>query len=295
MPVFFAFSDESGKYKKERTDKFISKNPFYCRSVVLLEADDWISLQEKFHRLKKDLLDVDYPQEIKWSYIWSLFKHFQKKESVPQNKPYLSLRHHSLDSLVEFIRRVLQLLCECPSCRVALTLTFNERDKTKPLETQHILKRHLKRILETIEREMQKIPGSASVLFLNREEPAIERRLKEAISEIQKEGPQPRYPHIKDSLDFEYFSQSFGSQLADYYAGVFNGCCRLYPQSIDLFRHQVWPKVIKKGDQALGSGITEIPESPQNREALKKILEKVFSSGEKDYRVSLDAKLGTGR
>ena len=295
MPVFFAFSDESGKYKKERTDKFISKNPFYCRSVVLLEAEDWISLQEEFHRLKKDLLVVDCQQEVKWSYIWSLFKHFQKKEAVPKNKPYLSLRHHSLDALVEFIRRVLQLLCECPSCRVALTLTFNERDKTKPLETKDILKLHISRILETVEGEMKKIPGSACVLFLNREEPAIERRLKEAISEIRKEGPQPRYPHIKDSLDFEYFSQSFGSQLADYYAGVFNGCCRLYPQSIDLFSHQVWPKVIKQGDEALGYGISEIPESPENRRALKGILEKVFASGEKDYRVSLDDKLRTGK
>lgn len=53
MSVFFAFSDESGKYKKERTDKFISKNPFYCRSAVLLEAQDWIQLKDEFHRLKK--------------------------------------------------------------------------------------------------------------------------------------------------------------------------------------------------------------------------------------------------
>ena len=295
MPVFFAFSDESGKYKKERTDKFISKNPFYCRSAVVFEAEDWISLQKEFQSLKKDLLDVDYPQEVKWSYIWSLFKHFQKKEGVPPNKPYFSLRQFSLDALVDFIRQVLQLLNECPSCRVKLTLTFNERDKTAPLETKHILKLHLNRILETIEGEMKKIPGSVCVLFLNREEPAIERRLKEAISEIRQEGHQPRYPHIKDSLDFEYFSQSFGSQLADYYAGVFNGCCRLYPQSIDLFRHQVWPKVIKEGDEALGSGIVEIPESHKNRQALKGILEKVFASEEKDYRVSLDAKLGTGK
>jgi len=28
MPVFFAFSDESGKYKKERTDKFILEKIF---------------------------------------------------------------------------------------------------------------------------------------------------------------------------------------------------------------------------------------------------------------------------
>ena len=40
--------------------------------------------------------------------------------------------------------------------------------------------------------------------------------------------------------------QSFGGQEADYCAGVLNGCLRLYPQSIDLFRHQIWPKILKE-------------------------------------------------
>jgi len=291
MSVFFAFSDESGKYKKERTGKFVTKNPFYCRSAVLLEAQDWIRLKEEFNRLKKELLQLSPLQEVKWSYIWSLFKHFQKKEDVPKKKSYFSLRNHSLDRLVEFIRHTLQLLNECPSCRVIFTLTFNNREKTEPLEMKDMLKLHMSHILNMIEEEMSEIPESVCVFFLNREEPALERRLKDALSEIYTESGQPRFPHIKDSLDFEYFTQSFGSQLADYYAGVFNGCCRLYPQSIDLFRHQVWPKIVKKRDEALGSGITEIPEDTKNRATLKGILEKVFEVREKDFRINLDTKL----
>ncbi len=291
MSVFFAFSDESGKYKKERTDKFISKNPFYCRSAVFLEAQDWIRLKDEFNSLKKRMLQINPEQEVKWSYIWSLFKHFQKKEEVPQKKPYFSLRHHSLDGLVEFIRRTLQFLNECPSCRVILTLTFNERQKTRPVEMKEILKLHLSHILNVIEEEMNEIPESVCVLFLNREEPAVERRLKEALTEIYRKDRQSRFPHIKDSLDFEYFTRSFGSQLADYYAGVFNGCCRLYPQSIDLFRHQVWPKIVKKKYETLGCGITEIPEDTQNRTSLKGILDRVFETQEKDYRISLESKL----
>ena len=291
MPIYFAFSDESGKYKKERTDKFISKNPFYCRAAVLLEAQDWIRLNEEYHSLKKSMLLVDPQQEVKWSYIWSLFKHFQKKEGITKNKPYFALRNHSLDTLVDFIRRTLQLLDECASCRVIFTLTFNERTKTKPLEIKEILKLHISHILSAIEEEISKIPESVCVLFLNREEPAIEKRLKEALSEIYKEGRQPRFPHVKDSLDFEYFTQSFGSQLADYYAGVFNGCCRLYPQSIDLFRHQVWPKIIRKKDEVLGSGITELPEDEKNRAFLKDVLDKAIATQEKDYRISLDEQI----
>ncbi len=291
MSVFFAFSDESGKYKKERTDKFISKNPFYCRSVVLLDAQDWIRLKDEFNRLKKRMLQIDPQQQVKWSYIWSLFKHFQKKEDIPKNKPYFPLRHHSLDKLVDFIRRALQQFKECPSCRVILTLTFNQRKKTKPLETKDILKLHMSHILQTIETEMNISSQNVCVVFLNREEPALERRLKEALSDIYAEGFDQKFSHIKKSLDFECFTPSFGSQIADYYAGVFNGCCRLYPQSIDLFRHQVWPKIVTKKEEVLGYGISEIPKDTKNRAVLKGILETILNSQEKDYRISLDSKL----
>ena len=291
MPVFFVFSDDSGKYKKERTDKFISKNPYYCRSAVLLEAHDWIKLKDKFYLLKKDLLNIDLQQEVKWSYIWSLFKHFQKGERIPQDKPYFSLSNYSLDLLIEFIRQILQLLNECRSCHIMLTVTFNDRKKTKPLEMKKIAKLHMSHVLNLAEKEMRKIPESVCVFFLNREEPVLEKCLKEAFFEIHRESFPHKYFHIKDSLNFEYFPQSFGSQLADYCAGVFNGCCRLYPQSLDLFRNQLWPKILKKKNKALGYGITEIPKNSENRVFLKGILEKIFVTEERNYRISLDEKL----
>jgi hypothetical protein len=291
MSVFFAFSDESGKYKKERTDKFISKNPFYCRSAVLLEAHDWIRLRQEFYLLKKDLLNVDQQQEVKWSHIWSLYKHRQKREPVPEEKPYFSLRSHSLDLLIEFIRRILQLLQECPSSHIMLTLTFNERQKTKPLEIKNIIELHLRHLLEMAEQEMRKIPDSVCVFFLNPEEPRLERNLKDVFSKIYREGLSQKYLHIKDSLNFEVSSQSFGSQLADYCAGVFNGCCRLYPQSIDLFRHQLWPKIIKKRDIALGYGVKEIPGNSKNMASLERILKKVFAVQPKDLQISLEERL----
>jgi len=291
MPVFFAFSDESGKYKKERTDKFISKNPFYCRSAVLLEAHDWIRLREEFYLLKKDLLNIDQRQEVKWSYVWSLYKHRQKREKVSEKRPYFPLRNHSLDSLIEFIRRILQLLKESKSSHITLTLTFNDRQKTEPLEIKNIIKYHLRHLLEMAEQEMRKIPDSVCVFFLNPEEPRLEKNLKEAFSEIHREGLSQKYLHIKDSLNFEVSSQSFGSQLADYCAGVFNGCCRLYPQSMDLFRHQLWPKIIKKRDKALGYGIKEIPGNSKSRASLERILKKAFAARSKDLQISLEERL----
>jgi uncharacterized protein YqgV (UPF0045/DUF77 family) len=291
MPVFFGFSDESGKYKKERSDKFISKNPFYCRSAVILEAHDWMKLSEKFYHLKENFLKVSRLQTVKWSYIWSLYKHFQKKEAIPSNKPYFTLRNHSLDKLIEFIRKILQLLCECQSCRIILTLTFNDRQKTEPLEFKNIAKFHLSHIFNMAEKEMLKIPESVCIFFMSREEPALERIIKEAFCEIHRESPPQQYARIKNSLNFEYFPQSFGGQVADYCAGAFNGCLRLYPQSIDLFRHQIWPKIMQEKNKVLGHGLTELPRDSKNRTYLKNILERVFAADERAYRVSLEERL----
>ena len=291
MAVFFGFSDESGKYKKERSDKFISKNPFYCRSVVILEAHDWMKLRNKFYLLKKNFLKIGREQEVKWSYIWSLYKHFQKGEPIPQNKPYFALGDHPLDKLVDFIRKVLQLLKECQSSRIILTLTFNDRKKTGPLETKEIIKLHLNHMFELAEREMRKIRESVCVFFMSREEPALERIIKQAFLEIHRESPPQKYLRIKDSLNFEYFPQSFGGQVADYCAGVLNGCLRLYPQSIDLFRHQILPKILKEKNRILGYGLTELPKNSKNRDLLQSILGKVFTAEEKDYRVSLEERL----
>ncbi|MFP4081540.1 MAG: DUF3800 domain-containing protein [Candidatus Aminicenantes bacterium] len=291
MSVFFAFSDESGKYKKERSDKFISKNPFYCRCAVLFRADEWLKLRDRYFLLKKNLLDIDPGQEVKWSYIWSLYKHHQKKENIPSHKPYYALRRHPLDSLVQFIRKSLQLLSQSVSCRIILTLTFNQRQKTGPVDTTEIIKQHLEHGLEMAEGEMRTPPENVCVFFFSPEEPLVERKMKRAFSGIYGAGLSPRFFHIKDSLNFELSGRSFGAQLADYCAGVFNGCLRLYPQSIDLFRHQIWPKMLKKEDKVLGYGLTEIPKNTENRESLEGILDKVFAAPEKDYRVSIQERL----
>lgn len=291
MPIFFAFSDESGKYKKERSEKFISKNPYYCRATVIMEAGEWTRLQEDFALLKKDLLSIDSGQDIKWSYIWSLYKHSQKGEKIPSNKPYFSLRLHSLDTLIEFIRQTLQLLSACENCRLLFTVTFNQRKRTNPVETEEIIQQHLKHALDKVENEMRKIERSICIFFFSPEEPQVEKYLKKAFFKIAGKNFSRRYPHLKDSINFELSSQSFGGQLADYCAGVFNGCLRLYPQSIDLFRHELWPKIIKGKNQVLGQGIKEIPANTQNRTYLRDVLEKIFATEMKDYRVSLEQRL----
>lgn len=293
MPTFFAFSDESGKYKTERTEKFISKNPFYCRSAVFLNADEWLKFRDEFSTSKKEFLGADSLQELKWSYIWSLFKHFQKKENIPSSKPYYALRDIPLDRLIEFIRHVLERLADCRSSRILLSVTFNEKDRKNPIKTSEIVRQHLHHALDVIDRELSKIPESICVFFLNPEEPRIEKYQKEAFAGIYAQNSPDKFSRIKDSLNFELSSQSVGAQLADFCAGVFNGCLRLYPQSIDLFRHQLWPRIPQRWNTVLGYGLTEIPKDRKNRAVLEGLLEKIFKINEKGYRVSLEERLKT--
>ena len=290
MPTYFAFSDESGKYKEERTDKFILKNPFYCRSTVLLEAGEWLEFRDAFDALKKEFLGPNFRQDIKWSYIWSLFKHFQKKERIPSSKPYYPLRGIPLDKLVGLIRSVLQRLVDYRHSRILLTVTSNERGRTKPLNTNEIVYQHLQHVLGVIDHELSQIAGSVCIFFLNPEEPRVEKYQKEAFARLFAHTS-GKYSHIKDSLNFELSSQSLGALLADYCAGVFNGCLRLFPQSIDLFRHQLWPKIPRKKDSVLGYGLAEIPTDRKNRAFLGGLLERIFQTEEADYRVSLEDKL----
>jgi len=291
MPVYFVFSDESGKYKKERNDKFIQKNPFYCRSAVFLEVSDWIKLRKRFAALKKALLECDLSREVKWSSIWSLFKHRQKGEEITKEMPYFFLRNHSLDKLIEFIGKALHLLHESESSRIVLTLTFNERQKTKPTETKELLKMHLAHILNMAEKEMRKRARSVCIFFFNPEEPPLERYFREAFREIFRKPSSSQYGHIKDSLSFEYFLHSFGSQLADYCAGVFYGSLRLYPQSIELIRSKIWPKILKEKDKALGFGISEIPKNQKNREHLEGIIGKIFEAKISENEMNLETRL----
>ncbi|GEM_PF-1052471 len=291
MATYFAFSDESGKYKKERSDKFILKNPFYCRSVVLIRTDEWMRLREEFTSLARELLHLEPPIGLKWSYIWSLYKHRQKREKIPPSKPYSSLKQYSLDKLIEFVRKILQKMRDTESSRIILTLTFNERKITGSWEEKEILKKHLSHALKMIEKQMEEGKDDLCAIFFNQEEPALEKKLKLAFQELFKEKGAEKYPRIKDSLCFELSPYGTGSILADYCAGVFNGCLRLYPQSIDLFQNQVWPKIIKEKSEALGAGITEIPKNKKNRGLLTKLLSRVFTVEEKNFKVSAEERL----
>lgn len=67
MSIYFAFSDESGGYEKNRNEKYIKSNPYYNRATFLILASDWKKLNTKFRKIKEKF-HLPLEKEIKWSY-----------------------------------------------------------------------------------------------------------------------------------------------------------------------------------------------------------------------------------
>lgn len=73
MTIYFAFSDEHGSYSRLKTPGFLRAHPWYIRSVVIIDAEQWKILENGYTELKiKNELPIE--KEIKWSYLWSLNK-----------------------------------------------------------------------------------------------------------------------------------------------------------------------------------------------------------------------------
>jgi len=267
MSVFFVFSDEAGQYQRKRTDRFLRAHPYYCRATIIIDAADWIRLRPEFYKLKKDLLNLEVQQEIKWSYIWSLYKHRKNKEKISKKKPYYFLRNHNPDDLLEFVKEALNLLKTCDSCHIIYTVTINDRAKTPRILQQNIIRMHLQDIMQRVEMQIQTIPNSIGILFFDPVNSKTDKYIREAYQTIYQQGDFIKdYSHIKDSIAFELSHHSFGVQLADYCAGILDGCLKNYEKSIELFKNQIWDKIRSHNGDVWGYGILEIPKREENRE-----------------------------
>jgi len=274
MSVFFVFSDEAGKYQKERKDKFLQANPYYCRAVVLLDYIDWKRLRQEFYELKKNMLNLEVKQEIKWSYIWSLYKYMKDNKEIPQNKSYYFLKNYDPEDLLKFVKESLILLNICNSSQIIYTITINDRTRTRKIDEKKIIRMHLQDIMQRAEMQIQAIPESLGILFFDPINSKTNKYLQEAYYSIYQKGDFIKnYSHIKDSIAFELSHHSVGIQLADYCAGILNGCLKNHENSIELFQNQIWDKIRRHYEDVWGYGILEIPKNSENREYLKNVIE----------------------
>ncbi len=264
MPIYFASSDESGNFQKNASKRFIKSNPYYSRATVLMKADDWKSLSQKLVLIRKNY-GIPGIVEVKWSHIWSIYKHEKDEKEIIGKKPYSLLSVYANSSkLLDFADQVLQLLNE-------ITVSDNKEPIDMP-EAWH-LERHLQEHMQRIEMEIEDDDSNLAIIFADPLSEKKDRWLREAYHEMYKSGDFVKYTHIKDSLNFEYSHHSAGIQIADFIAGSFNGLLRGFSNSSELFLKRVKP-FLRTGQNSkiMGYGIREVPRNDKFRKSINEKL-----------------------
>lgn len=240
MAVFFVFSDEAGQYQRERTDRFLRAHPYYCRATIIIDAADWIRLRPEFYKLKERTCLISRFSKKLNGHIFGPYTSIERiknKEKISKKKPYYFLRNHNPDDLLEFVKEALDLLKACDSCHIIYTVTINDRTKTPRILQQNIIRMHLQDIMQRVEMQIQTKPNSIGILFFDPVNSKTDKYIREAYQTIYQEGDFiVDYSHIKDSIAFELSHHSFGVQLADYCAGILDGCLKNYEKILNYLK-----------------------------------------------------------
>jgi hypothetical protein len=259
MHTYFAFSDESGEYNSHPTENFLRKTPFFVRGTLLIRADEWIRLQNAFIGIKHKL---GYPidKEIKWSYLWSIYKHEKNHEPIPPNQDYSFLKGKKSSDILAFIDRSLQLLNFLTFSKIILTITDNKYSSSLPIRTIYTF--HLQEIMQRIEMEIQSEGTSLCVLFIDPISTKVDQLLRNSYNDLFSKDEYINYKHIKDSLNLEYSHHSVGLQIADFISGCTIGWLKNFENSNELFKKYIFPNLRKNIDgEILGYGIREVPKN----------------------------------
>jgi hypothetical protein len=268
MTIYFIFSDEAGNYIKDQTEDFTRKNPYFVRGTVFIKADDWAELFSEFKKLKQKY-DLPEDKDMKFSYVWSLQKHKNRNEPVPDNRDYSFLKEYDPEELMNFVQESLELLQKLSFCKIFCTVTSNFYTYAYDEEDMHQM--HLKNVLQRIQMEIQYEPENLGVLFIDSLSPRKDNMLRNIYANIYHLGDFIKeYTNIKDSLNIELSHQSVGIQIADYVSGVWNGLLRDYPESSKLFNSHIRPLLRKNGEIIIGYGVVNIPSNKGYRNQLIK-------------------------
>lgn len=270
MSTFFVYSDESGEYKKDRTDRFVQSYPYYCRASIISDSKDWKRLRNGLCDLKSKLLRINPYKEVKWSYLWSLYKYRKNQKEIPKDKPFYFLRERSQNLLVKYVASALELMSQCERFKVIYTITLNNKECTSNVSEVEILKMHMQDMMQRVQMEVQSEDKNLCVIYFDSKGRKLDEKLKEAYHIIYQEGDFIKnYTHIVDSIILDFSHHNSGIQIADYCAGVFNGMLRGYPASASIFKDVIWDNIRRHKGKIYGCGICEVPTNPQNRKRLE--------------------------
>ncbi len=270
MTIYYAFSDESGHYKRNRTKRDNERYPYYVRAIVLFEANQWKYLNSQFLCLKNEF-SLSRQQEIKWDYIWEI-KQCQERGKKPNIEIQPLVESYHWDCLLSFCEKFLLLMNNLPFLKIILTITDNRRCHN--IRENYLLQFHLQNTMQRIQMEIQQNNEDLAVLFFDSIDEKKDKMLSEVYSSIYESGDFiANYSSIQDCLHFEKSKQSVGIQLVDLIASISMNRLRNREESTRLFNQYIYPNLRQSHqNEIMGYGVIEIPLNKELRNEIETLI-----------------------
>lgn len=267
--TYFCFSDECGDYKPNMTDKQLRAHPFYIRTTLLINSNEWKKLNLNFRELKyKYKLPVS--KEIKWANLWTLRSYQKDRKKIPDHFGLQHIEHIDYYVLIDFVEESLSLINALNEKKIIATYTKNANRYST--NEKSMISFHIQEHMQRLEMELQVDEGNLGVLFFDPVGNEKNEMFREIYYELFENGDYiEKYKFIKDSLNIENSHHSVGIQIADYISGAFSSILKAsidndYSRGVKMFFESVYPN-LRRGwnGEIQGYGIREVPRSVPTR------------------------------
>lgn len=271
MRTYFVYSDEYGSYVKEPKENFLKSHPFYIRSVVILDSEEWRKFDQKIRKLK-DQYKLPSKKEIKWSYLWSLQSHEKSSKPITEKDAYYFLKDTDYHILIDYVEDCIKTYSELNYRNIFFTITENA--SMPRTSEEDVYKMHLTNIAQRVQYQLQ-AKQDLGVVFMDTVNKNVDNLIKNAWHEIYCDGDFVKnYTCIKCSAYIEYSHQSPGVQLADYIAGTIGSYFKSkntdsYEHGLKMFNEYIEPNLRRENNTIVGYGALNVPTQRAFKEKLR--------------------------
>jgi hypothetical protein len=270
--TYFCFSDECGDYKQNMTEKQLRNHPYYIRSTLLINSNEWKILNLNFRELKNKY-GLPLSKELKWANIWTV-RNFQiNNKPIPDKYGIKHFEKFDYHSLINFVEEALLLINGLKEKKIIATYTKNSNQYITSEKSMILF--HLQEHMQRLEMELQVDEGNLGVLFFDPVGSEKDNLFREIYNDLFENGDFIRsYKSIKDSLNIENSHHSVGIQIADYVSGAFSSILKAsididYSRGVRMFFNSVYPNLRHSWNGSIqGYGIREVPRSVPTRKWL---------------------------
>ena len=268
MSNYFVFTDEAGAYQRRPSDAHIRSHPFYIRSNVLMDIDDYRQYQIDMQRISGEY-EIPFDEEIKWSDLWSKTKNNPRNDLIAQMP---------LNRLKGYYRRIFETAVGKESTRFMFTVT-DIIGRTCDLNSDTIYRFHLQDAFQRIQMDMG--ASDFATFVMDELNEGMLNQIKAACHAFTVHGDFVDYKNLYQGVLTENSLYSPGIQLADYAAGVMNGLLKgkiVSPGNFQ-FATYLYDEFIKPrlrchaNGTIVGYRVVDIPKKTQFRGQLEQIFD----------------------